>query len=76
MVYTLALKYLYRDYFKANVYTVWVHGPSGQIGKDAEVEIVAPTTYIPNPRPQSLHPEPWTLKPQTAKTLNSWTPNP
>ena len=21
--------YLYRDYFKANVYTVWVHGPLG-----------------------------------------------
>ena len=22
-----APKYLYRDYFKANVYTIWVHGP-------------------------------------------------
>ena len=21
--------YLYREYFKANVYTIWVHGPSG-----------------------------------------------
>ena len=22
-------KYLYRDYFKAKVYTIWVHGPLG-----------------------------------------------
>ena len=29
IVYTLAPKYLYRDYFKAKVYTIWVHGPSG-----------------------------------------------
>ena len=28
-VYTLALKYLYRDYIKAHVYTIWVHGPLG-----------------------------------------------
>ena len=27
IVYTLAPKYLYRDYFKAKVYTIWVHGP-------------------------------------------------
>ena len=26
---TLASKYLYRDYIKAKVYTIWVHGPSG-----------------------------------------------
>ena len=26
---TLALKYLNRDYFKAKVYTTWVHGPLG-----------------------------------------------
>ena len=25
-VYTLAPKYLYRDYFKATVYTIWAHG--------------------------------------------------
>ena len=31
IVYTLALKYLYRDYIKANVYTIWVHGPFGVI---------------------------------------------
>ena len=30
IVYTLAPKYLYRDYLKANVYTVWVHGPLGR----------------------------------------------
>ena len=29
IVYTLAPKYLYRDYFKAKVYTIWVHGPLG-----------------------------------------------
>ena len=29
MVYTLALKYLYRVYFKAKVYTILVHGPLG-----------------------------------------------
>ena len=28
-VYTLAPKYLDRDYFKAKVYTIWVHGPLG-----------------------------------------------
>ena len=27
IVYTLAPMYLYRDYFKANVYTIGVHGP-------------------------------------------------
>ena len=26
IVYTLAPKYLYRDYFKAKVYAIWVHG--------------------------------------------------
>ena len=26
-VYTLAPKYLYRNYIKAKVYTIWVHGP-------------------------------------------------
>ena len=32
IVYTLAPKhwYLYRDYFKAKVYTIWVHGTLGQ----------------------------------------------
>ena len=29
IVYTLALKYLYRDYIKAKVYTTWVLGPLG-----------------------------------------------
>ena len=29
IVYTVAPKYLYGDYFKANVYTIWVHGPLG-----------------------------------------------
>ena len=29
IVYALAPKYLYRDYFKAKVYTVWAHGPLG-----------------------------------------------
>ena len=30
IVYTLTPKYLHRDYFKANVYTVWTHGPLGE----------------------------------------------
>ena len=29
IVYTLAPMYLYREYFTAKVYTVWVHGPLG-----------------------------------------------
>ena len=29
MAYTLAPMYLYREYFKAKVYTIWVHGPLG-----------------------------------------------
>ena len=29
LVDTLIQKYLYRDYFKAELYTVWVHGPVG-----------------------------------------------
>ena len=29
IAYTLAPKYLYRDYFKAKVYTIWVHGLLG-----------------------------------------------
>ena len=29
IVYTLAPKYLYRDYFKDKEYTIWVHGPFG-----------------------------------------------
>ena len=29
-VYTWDPKYPYRDYFKAKVYTIWVHGPSGE----------------------------------------------
>ena len=31
IVYTLALKYLCRDYIKAKVYTIWVHGPLGYV---------------------------------------------
>ena len=30
IVYTLAPKYLYRDYFKAKIYTTWVYGPLGK----------------------------------------------
>ena len=29
IVYTLRPMYLCREYFKANVYTIWVHGPLG-----------------------------------------------
>ena len=34
IVYTLAPKYLYRDYFRARVYTIWVPGPVGLTLKD------------------------------------------
>ena len=29
IVYTLGPMYLYREYFNAKVYTIWVHGPLG-----------------------------------------------
>ena len=35
IVYTLAPKYLYRDYLSANVYTIWVHGPLGTLSRDS-----------------------------------------
>ena len=38
IVYTLALKYLYRDYIKAKVFTSWVHGPSGFISSSRKVQ--------------------------------------
>ena len=28
-IYILDPKYLYREYFKAKVYTIWIHGPWG-----------------------------------------------
>ena len=31
IVYTLVPMYLYREYFKAKVYTIWVHGPLGYL---------------------------------------------
>ena len=30
IVYTLGPMYLYREYFKTKVYTIWVHGPLGR----------------------------------------------
>ena len=33
LVYTWAPKYLRRDYFKAQVYTIWAHGPLGEVTK-------------------------------------------
>ena len=38
IVYTLALKYLYRDYIKADVYTIWVHGPLGIAEQSSSVQ--------------------------------------
>ena len=35
IVYTLAPKYPYRVYFKAKVYTIWVHGPLGGVFRSA-----------------------------------------
>ena len=31
ILYTLARKYLYRDYIKAMVYAIWVHGPLREV---------------------------------------------
>ena len=31
IVYALGPRYLYREYFKAKVYTIWVHGPLGNV---------------------------------------------
>ena len=36
IVYTLALKYLYTDYSKAKVNSIWVHGPLG-FGRIADI---------------------------------------
>ena len=33
IVYTLGPMYLYREYFKAKVYTIWVHGPLGRFAR-------------------------------------------
>ena len=38
IVYTLAPKYLNRGYFKAKVYTIWVHGPLGHSIEDYRLE--------------------------------------
>ena len=35
--------YLYRDYFEAKVYTIWVHGPLGYL-QLAEVGYIRKTT--------------------------------
>ena len=40
IVYTLSLKYLYRDYTEAKVYDIWVHGPSGF--RTCQVKLLAP----------------------------------
>ena len=37
IVYTLAPKYPNRDYFKAKVYAVWVHGPLGDMNIEPAV---------------------------------------
>ena len=31
IVYTLVPMYLYTEYFKAKVYTIWLHGPLGYL---------------------------------------------
>ena len=37
---TLALKYLNRDYFKAKVYIIWVHGPLGIMQNHAYIYVL------------------------------------
>ena len=60
IVYTLAPKYLHRDYFKAKVYTIWVHGPLGQEKKHRQLPVKtavmherlrATMNYLLNPKP-------------------------
>ena len=46
-MYALAPKYVYRDYFKAKVYTIWVHGPSGR----------GPGVWLKGRRPSKEEPE-------------------
>ena len=38
IVYTLGPMYLYREYFKAKVYTIWVHGPLGRLSHPAQTQ--------------------------------------
>ena len=40
IVYTLAPKYLYRDYIKAKVYTIWAHGPLGLVNAAARLDML------------------------------------
>ena len=46
--------YLYREYFKANVYTIWVHGPLGN-PIDTYKALLFYIRWAPG--------NPWTLKP-------------
>ena len=51
IVYTLAPKYLYRDYFKAKVSTIWVHGPFGKVligfkVKGLGLRVETPLTFL------------------------------
>ena len=43
---TLALKYLSRDYFKAKVYTIWVHGPLGILYSRNPADEVSRTSEV------------------------------
>ena len=64
-VYTLAPKYLNRDYFKANAYTSWAHGPLGyttivEVGpqthcKDSLLGLARPCLSPPPPFFQHTH---------------------
>ena len=40
VAYTLAPMYLNRDYFKALVHTIWVHGPSGIEAQTVCIDVV------------------------------------
>ena len=35
-IFTLGPRYLYRDYFKAKVHSIWVHGPVGEVIKASD----------------------------------------
>ena len=46
IVYTLAPKYQCRDYFKAYVYTVWVHGSFGWVLSNQGYNFIIKVTIL------------------------------
>ena len=55
IVYTLGPMYLYREYFKAKVYTIWVHGPLGLVCKASQENAAVEHREVPNSRSEADH---------------------